>query len=344
MKMKQLWSSPGPKPSSTSAFIGPPWIRTAGQMAERARNDPMPLRGPGGGTFTAERYPEVLRRQHEELQEFTSGTGGRPLPAAAVYAALALLAVGLGAAGWFIAPVAMGASSDVVEGAGGAAHPLAGPLGAVAGIMLAVLVAWFYRRSDPASARSGSGGSMWQQVYAVARITQVEYRNPAGRLVDETAVDAQRVVVRRMRTWLMRMAFADRQEGVFVRGEAPLLGNAFLRGEIRLETAKDLSRITGPADLYDGRPLTGRWMGVNSIRWFVALREPIVTGKETAEYDMVEDWEQSARRRLIGNYGFWMLAAGFVVGLLIFFNQLDVQEKEPEPVDRTPATAAAEVR
>ena len=30
---------------------------------------------------------------------------------------------------------------------------------------------------------------------------------------------------------------------------------------------------------------------------------------------------------LIGNYGFWMLAAGFVVGLLIFFNQLDVPEE-----------------
>ena len=264
------------------------------------------------------------------------------MPAAAVFAALAVLAAGLGAAGWFIAPFAMGASSGVVEGAGGAAHPLAGPLGAVAGLMLAVLVGWFYLRSKPTSA--GSGGAIWQQVYAVARVTQVEYRNPAGRLVDENAVDAERVVVRRMRTWLMRMAFADRQEGVFVRGETPLLGNAFLRGEIRLETTKDLSKITGPAGLYDGRPLTGRWMGVNSIRWFVALREPIVTGKETAEYDMVEDWEQSARRRLIGNYGFWMLAAGFVVGLLIFFNQLDVQEKEPEPVDRTPATAAAEVR
>ena len=99
---------------------------------------------------------------------------------------------------------------------------------------------------------------------------------------------------------------------------------------------KDLSKITGPAGLYDGRPLTGRWMGVNSIRWFVALREPIVTGKETAEYDNGGGLGTVRRRRLIGNYGFWMLAAGFVVGLLIFFNQLDVQEKEPEPVDRDP--------
>ena len=341
--MKARWAALRMKAANGQSPIGPPWMMTASEMAERARNDPTPLRAPKGGTFTAERYPEVLRRQYRELLEFTSaGAGGASAPPWLVYGACAVLVVVLAAAGWFVAPIALGMSTGVVKVAGGAAGGYAPALGGLLGLLVGAGLTWYFRRSSGIAL--GNGDSVWRQVYAVARITQIEYRNPGGRLVNENAVDAERVVVRRLRTWLMRMAFADREEGVFVSGGLPLLGDAFLNGEIRIETARDLSRITHPRDLYDGRPLTGRWMGVNSIRWFVGLREPIVTGKETAEYDAVEDWEQSARRRLIGNYGFWMMAAGFVVGLLIFFNQLDVQEKDPEPVDRTPSTAAAEVR
>ena len=37
----------------------------------------------------------------------------------------------------------------------------------------------------------------------------------------------------------------------------------------------------------------------------------------------------------------WILAAGIIVGLMIFFNALDTSEavKNPAPVDRTPAEA-----
>ena len=116
MNVKQLWSAPGQKSPPASAFIGPPWIKTAGQMADRARNDPMPLRGPSGGTFTAERYPEVLRRQHEELLEFTSGAGGRPMPAAAVFAALAVLAAALARRAGSLLPLQWGRVAALSKG------------------------------------------------------------------------------------------------------------------------------------------------------------------------------------------------------------------------------------
>ena len=67
-------------------------------------------------------------------------------------------------------------------------------------------------------------------------------------------------------------------------------------------------------------PLSGKWLGVNSTRWFVALREPIEVGKESAEYEPSSEPTEAMRRRLVGNAGFWMLAAGFVVGLMILLN------------------------
>ena len=323
-------------------FTGPVLRLTAGQMAERARTDPMPLRAPKGGEFTAARHPEVLRRQHRELMEFTSQANGAS-SGLGVYALCAVLALALGLAGWFAAPLAMGMRTGVVQGAGGAGATGASVAGVLVGLALAAGVSWFLFWRSGANIALG-GDSLWEQVYALARVTQVEYRNPAGRMVDEDAVDAERIVVRRYRTWLMRMAFADRQEGVFVTSGKPPLGDTFLNGNIRLETAKDLSKVTHPRELYDGRPLTGRWRGVNSKSWFVSLREPIEVGKETAEYDSEESREQWLRRQLVGNLGIWIMVVGFTVGMLVLFNVLDSTPARSDPVDRTPASSAPEAR
>ena len=79
---------------------------------------------------------------------------------------------------------------------------------------------------------------------------------------------------------------------------------------------------------------------MNSTRWFVALREPIDVGRETAEYETVETLEKTWRRRLVGNAGFWILAGGFVVGLMILLN--GSSEAPPPLEDRTPAEAVGE--
>ena len=334
---RMRWPGPRKPAAGEQPFIGPVLKLTAEQMAERARKDPMPLRAPRGGEFTAERHPEVLRRQHRELMEFTSQGKGES-SGLGVCAFCVILALVLGAAGWFIAPVATGMGTGLVQGAASSMAIYASVAGALVGLAAAAGIGWSLFWRTGAGVQLG-GGSMWEQVYALARVTQVEYRNPAGRVVDEKAADAERFVVRRFRAWLMRMAFADRQEGIFVTSE-PLLGDVFLRGNIRLETTRDLSKITHPGELYDGRTLTGRWRGVNSRSWFVSLREPIEVGRETAEYDSEETNEQWLRRQLVGNLGVWIMVVGFIVGLVVLLNVLDSGETtKPDPVDRTPPAA-----
>ena len=347
--MKDRFRSLLPAPSGP--FIGPPLTITAQVMADRARRDAMPLRAPRGGFYTAERHPDVLRRQYSDLLQFTSNPAGAPLPVVVVYGLLVLVTLGMALAGWFIAPYALGTSTGVVQGASGAANSALPVVGALVGAVVAVVsIWWFFLRNRGGTAFTTSGNAMWESVYSLARITQVAYRNPAGQDVEKGAVDAERVAVRRCRAWLMRMAFADRQEGVFVSNDiadtdrpASSLGDSFLRGAIRIETTNDLSQITHPSQLYDGVPLSGKWLGVNSTRWFVALREPIEVGKESAEYEASSDPAEAMRRRLVGNAGFWMLAAGFVVGLMILLNGGDTERPAPDPVDRTPGKTAEAV-
>ena len=304
-------------------------------LAQQAREDPLPLRDRSGGYYTAERHPGVLFRQFQQVEQFaSSGEISGSLPRWIPMAFGVVLAGVLAAVGWGIAPEIVG--SGTVKGSGGMAQmvvPYVGcGLGVAVGLGIGFLVLSMFGRAPTED--------MWPRVYARARISQVRYVDADGRPCDEDDVGAERLVVRRMRTWLMRMAFADRQEGIFVNSEDWKPGmDLFRHGDIRIETTADLSSISDPSFLYDGRRLSGEWRGVNSVRWWVQLREPIEAGKETDIYDGGE--EAARNRRLIGNAGFWMLAAGIIVGLMIFFNALDTSEavKNPAPVDRTPAEA-----
>ena len=323
-------------------FIGPVLPQAtigamaASVLAQVARSDPMPLRDQAGGYYTAEKHPDILHRQYQLVEQFApsgGGTGSMPRwVAVAVGIAAALI---LGIVGFSLAPGILGASG--VAGSGGSTQQIAPYIGLALGVALGaglgLMMLVFFGRAPT--------GQMWPKVYAKARISQVAYVDPDGRPCDRDAIGAERVVIRRMRTWLQRMAFADRQQGIFVQTAKwkPDM-DLFRDGEIRLETTKDLSQWTHPSILYDGEPLGGNWRGVNSVRWWVQLREPIETGKETAIYDSGPEGQE--RRRLIGNAGFWILAAGLIIGMIIFFNAMDAsrQAENPDPVDRTPATPA----
>ena len=322
-------------------FVGPTPLHhpvsglPARVLADKARLDPIPLRDRGGGYYAAERHPDVLYRQYQLLESFApSGSAGGSLPRWIPVAIGLLLAVVLAFVGWEVAPAILGGGA--VKGSGGLTQvvmPYVGlGVGALCGVGLGFLMMAIFGRAPT--------GDMWPKVYARARISQVKYVDAESRDCDENDVGAVRVVVRRMRTWLMRMVFADRQEGIFVPTEDWKPGlDLFREGDIRIETTADLSAISHPSELYSGRPLSGVWRGVNSVRWWVQLREPIEAGKETAIYDGGE--EENRNRRLIGNAGFWMLAAGILVGLVIFFNALDSSQEgeRSAPVDRTPTEA-----
>ena len=322
-------------------FVGPTPLHhpvsglPARVLADKARRDPIPLRDRGGGYYAAERHPDVLYRQYQLLESFApSGAAGGSLPRWIPVAIGLLLAVVLAFVGWEVAPAILGGGA--VKGSGGLTQvvmPYVGlGVGALCGVGLGFLMLSIFGRAPT--------GDMWPKVYARARISQVKYVDAESRPCDENDVGAVRVVVRRMRTWLMRMVFADRQEGIFVPTEDWKPGmDLFREGDIRIETTADLSAISHPSELYSGRPLSGVWRGVNSVRWWVQLREPIEAGKETAIYDGGE--EENRNRRLIGNAGFWMLAAGILVGLVIFFNALDTSQEgqRSAPVDRTPTEA-----
>ena len=308
---------------------------SASVLAERARHDPMPLREQSGGYYTAERHPDVLFRQFQLLEQFaSSGNVGGSLPRW-VAVVFGLIAGGvLALAGWSMAPSLLGFGG--VQGSGGLMQAVIPYIGAVAGGACGVGGGVFLQRMFGRAPT----GDMWPRVYAKARVSQVAYVTPEGYPCEEDDLGAQRFVVRRMRTWLMRMAFADRQQGIFVPTADWKPGmDLFRDGEIRLETTADLSAWSHPSELYSGRPLGCTWRGVNSVRWWVQLNEPIEAGKETAIYDAGPEGQQ--RNRLIGNAGFWILAAGLLIGLLIFFNAMDSANQSAAPVDRTPGTPGA---
>ena len=321
-------------------FIGPRLPLTLTTVAARARNDSWPLRGPKGGRLTAEGYPEVLLRQVEEFEEMFGSGGAGGLPRWLVYAGLAALALVLAGVGYVAAPMAMGVSSGAVAGAGSTTDTAAPYAGAVVGLLLGAGVAvWAVLASRRTDASTG-GDSDFEKVYARARITQVEYRDDAGQPVGPEEPAARRHVVRRMLTYLRREAFADRQQGVFVGAPGMSRDKRFRNGDIRLETTKDLSRLVGPQDLYDAQPLSGRWRGMGSIRWYVALRDPIETGMYAREYDQDSDTNGAFRRALTKNYGLWVLLGCIVAGLLLFFATLEAGSEAEEGLpDRTPAAA-----
>ena len=310
---------------------------TLEEIARRAREDPVPLRGQEGGAYTAEHMPEVLARQHREFQSWFGESGGGSLPPWVRYAGLAVLALVLAGAGAIAAPFVLGLQGSAVAGAG---SPMAGVApwgGAVAGLLVTVVMGWYLLR--PSGGGQVKRGSTFDQVYGHARITQVEYRNTAGETVDVHVRGARRVVVRRMRTYLLRAAFADRQQGIFVAGPATGTEARFRAGEIRLQTTRDLSRITGPWNLYDGEALTGRWQGICSVRWWVDLLYPLETGALAREVDV--DKGAQARQWLVHTYGWVVMLIGAITGLVLFGMAVDARysQDDEEIPDRTPAEA-----
>ena len=338
-RLRKLFQPPAPGPNS-SKFIGPRLPVTLEMVAQRARNDDMPLRAPRGGRLTAAEYPDVLERQWHDWRQVFGGGGSnlmsRPVLIAALLAGTLVLAV----AGYMFGPQALGFHGEAVDGADSMRRALVPYLGLLVGVALGVGASWWLLSMWSGGKGGGETGSRWEQVYAPARITQVEHRDDSGRVVKEDAPDSRRYVVRRMNTHLLRAAFADRQEGVFVGGEKMSREQRFRRGEIRLETGRDLSKLSKPQELYDARPLTGRWRGVSSVRWFVGLRNPIETGIAARDWDLSADKSAWARRFIAATYGWWILLACVAGGIILLAIILDakqgMEQEAPGVVDRTP--------
>ena len=312
-------------------------------VAKRARNDDMPLRAPSGGRLTAAEYPDVLERQWHDWRQVFGGSGTNLMSRPVLIAALLAATLALAVSGYMFGPFALGFQGEAVDGAVSTREMLAPYLGMLVGLALGVGASWWLLSWWSGGKDGGGTGSTWEQVYAPARITQVEYRDDSGRVMQEDAPDSRRYVVRRMNTHLLRAAFADRQEGVFVGGEKMSKEQRFRRGEIRLETARDISKLTKPQELYDARPLTGRWRGVSSVRWYVGLRNPIETGIAARDWDLSADKSAWARRFIAATYGWWILLACVAGGIILLTIILDAKQgmdqEVPGVVDRTPKAA-----
>ena len=341
-RLSKLFQPPPPGPNSAK-FIGPRLPMTLEMAALRTRNDDMPLRAPRGGRLTAAEYPDILERQWHEWRQMFGGRGASFVSKPTLIAALALGTLVLAIGGYMLGPQALGSQGGSVAGTGSMFHSLAPYLGLLAGLAAGSGGSWWALFKWSGGKDGGETGSRWDQVYAPARITQVEYRDDAGRVVAEDAPDARRYVVRRMNTHLQRAAFAGRQEGVFVSGEKLSKEQRFRKGEIRLETTKDLSKLTKPQELYDARHLPVRGRGVSSVRWYVGLRNPIETGIAAREWDLSVDKSAWARRFIAATYGWWILLAGIAAGIILVTIILDAKtslDKEArEVVDRTPRAA-----
>ena len=326
---------PGPR---SARFIGPRLPRTLEMVAQRARNDDMHLRAESGGRLTAAEYPEVLERQWDEWREMFGEGGGPSVSQPVIIIGLAVWTLFLLGLGYIFGPKVLGFQGGAVAGASTLSHTLAPFLGMGVGIGLSAFCAWWVLFKW-AGGQGGERGSKWEQAYGTARITQVEYRDDSGRLVDEHAPDSRRYVVRRMNTNLKRLAFADRQEGIFVSGKKMSKEQLFRKGEIRLETTKDLSKLTRSEELFDARPLTGLWMGVASVWWYTGLRNPIETGMAAREWE-VEGESGGAGRFFTSNIGWMTLLVCVVAGIIIFFAALDhrgeINAEVREIPDRTP--------
>ena len=326
-------------------LYGPAIPLTLKEIADRARADPMPLRGPDGGYYAADRHPAILARQLAEFEDAFGEADTAALPKWVVLTGLALLTLVLAGAGFFLLPMFLGLQGGVVQGAGGLAQGVGPWAGIAVGLIMGLGVSVWLYRIQGISAQSND--IAWDTVYAPARITQVIFLDRLGNPVPEDSPGAKRIPVRRMRTHLKRAAFADRQE-VFVTasdGEGKKKGRdsaqrRFRTGEIRLETTRDLTQVQRPNDLYDGKALTGRWRGVNSLRWFVALKYPLETGLVALQYQKNEDLRSAARRFFVSTYGWWVLLVCVIGGLVMFFTVLDYQEgggaaAQEEVPDRT---------
>ena len=314
-------------------LYGPAIPLTLKEIAERARADTMPLRGPEGGYYAADRHPAILARQLEEFEEAFGEANTAALPKWVVLTGLALLTLILAGAGFFLVPIGLGLQGGVVRGAGGALQEVGPWAGIAVGLIIGLGVSWWLYRAQGVSAQSNNAA--WDLVYAAARITQVKFLDRLGNPVDEGTQGATRIPVRRMRTYLKRAAFADHQE-VFVTasfkdGKKKGKGKEneqrrFRTGEIRLETTTELTLVERPNNLYDGKALSGRWRGVNSIRWFVALKYPLETGLVALQYQSNEDLKSAARRFFVSTYGWWVLLVCVIGGLVMFFTVLDYQK------------------
>ena len=194
--------------------------------------------------------------------------------------------------------------------------------------------------------RSAEGdGDVFDIVYAHTRVTQVEFIDRLGNPVPSGTPGARRRPVRRLRTYMKRADFADRQE-VFVPPEDEDRRNRlksgsqerFRKGDIRLETTRELRTVRTPHDLHDGEPLTGRWRGVNVLRWFVALKYPLETGLVHLQYHMGEDLKAALRKFFVSTYGWWVLLLCAAVGTLLLFMVQDFRQSQAEGQvpDRTP--------
>ncbi len=339
----KLFQPPPPGPSS-SKFIGPRLPMTLEMAAQQARNDDMPLRAPSGGRLTAAEYPGVLERQWHEWRQMFGGSGASLISSPILIAVLLAGTLALAVGGYAFGPRTLGFQGGSVAGTVSTFQALAPYLGLLAGLAAGLGASWWVMFRWSGGKNGGETGSRWDQVYAPARIAQVEYRDDAGRVVAEDAPDSRRYVVRRMNTHLQRAAFADRQEGVFVSGakmsKEMSKEQRFRRGEIRLETTKDLSKLTRPQELYDARPLTGRWRGVSSVRWYVGLRNPIETGIAAREWDLSVDKSAWARRFIAATYGWWILlaciAGGIILVTIVLDAKSDSDQEAREVVDRTP--------
>ena len=162
---------------------GPAVPLTLEEVARRARQDPMPLRGPEGGYYGADRHPGILARQLREFEEAFGTTDDRELPRWLVWTGLAVMVLVLGGLGYFLAPVVLGLQGDVVAGAGGAAGDYGKTLGLVVGMLAGMGMAYWLVRSMGLNATNTK--SAWETVYAAARITQVEYLDLMDRPVPE---------------------------------------------------------------------------------------------------------------------------------------------------------------
>ena len=325
---------------------GPPIPLTLEEVARQARVDPLPLRGPEGGYYGAERNPAVLARQFQVFSAAFGAADRTGMPPWVLKVGLVIMTLVLGGAGYFIAPLALGIEGEIIKGAGNDWHAHVDFAGLAAGVLVGAGAGWFLLTRTGAGTSEGNANDFFT-VYAPARITQVEWLDRLGTVVSQDASGARRHPIRRMRTYLQRAAFADRQE-VFVppqeaEGKKKRNNNSqerFRRGEIRIETTQDLRTIRTPHDLYDSTPLSGRWRGVNALRWFVALKYPLETGMVALLYHTGDDLKSALRKFFVSTYGFWVLVVCAIAGFFLLFITIDYQqtkaEAEQQVPDRTP--------
>ena len=107
-------SPPGPR---SAKFIGPRMPLTLDMVAQRARNDDMPLRAKSGGRLTAAEYPEVLERQWQEWAEMFGDGRSLSIPQPVIMGALALLTLVLAVGGFIFGPMVLGFQGGAVAGA-----------------------------------------------------------------------------------------------------------------------------------------------------------------------------------------------------------------------------------